>query len=446
MNEAREFARAAEEAGFWSTWYTEHHFGHEGIEITPNPVLMSADIAARTSRIRIGQAASIITFWHPMRLAEDLAMRDHNSSETRSTTPLSRPSGYTVGAVWPRRSGCCGPLFVRRKWRRGGLSGRVRLWDGRAAGGGLRARRRSRGAPASGIALADLDGGADLAPTESVGGCLRRPARGERVACKYPSVRRHSALVPLSHDHQHGLVVARRMARAGSESECRRAADDFVQFVEGGGSDHFREEEEIIFPLLAAYLDEPSELLDRALVEHGRLRAAAVRFGWGHGTVDGKAVAAVARLLEAHIRCEEREIFPLVERIVPGDVLTAVGLATRVQPNGAAEVVDLADLAGDGTLWAVASVDLNATVVAWPPGGAVAEHRNGERDVLLVVIAGDGTLEVDRRRIELRAQRGVMVPRGTVRRVSAGPRGLRYLSIHLRRSGLTQIRPRSPVR
>jgi alkanesulfonate monooxygenase SsuD/methylene tetrahydromethanopterin reductase-like flavin-dependent oxidoreductase (luciferase family) len=79
MDEARAFALAAEEAGFWSTWYTEHHFGHEGIELTANPVLMSADIAARTSRIRIGQAANIITFWHPLRLAEDLAMLDHLS-------------------------------------------------------------------------------------------------------------------------------------------------------------------------------------------------------------------------------------------------------------------------------------------------------------------------------------------------------------------------------
>jgi alkanesulfonate monooxygenase SsuD/methylene tetrahydromethanopterin reductase-like flavin-dependent oxidoreductase (luciferase family) len=79
MDEAREFAIAAEQAGFWSVWYTEHHFGHEGQELTPNPVLMGVDIAARTSTIRIGQAAAIATFWHPLRLAEDLAMLDQLS-------------------------------------------------------------------------------------------------------------------------------------------------------------------------------------------------------------------------------------------------------------------------------------------------------------------------------------------------------------------------------
>jgi alkanesulfonate monooxygenase SsuD/methylene tetrahydromethanopterin reductase-like flavin-dependent oxidoreductase (luciferase family) len=79
MAEARELATAAEQAGFWSVWYTEHHFGHEGQELTPNPVLMGVDIAAHTTRIRIGQAAAIATFWHPLRLAEDLAMLDQLS-------------------------------------------------------------------------------------------------------------------------------------------------------------------------------------------------------------------------------------------------------------------------------------------------------------------------------------------------------------------------------
>ncbi|MGE4247538.1 MAG: LLM class flavin-dependent oxidoreductase, partial [Parvibaculaceae bacterium] len=62
-----------------SVWYTEHHFGHEGFEVVPNPVMMSTWAAAHTKRLRIGQAANIITFWHPLRFAEDLAMLDHMS-------------------------------------------------------------------------------------------------------------------------------------------------------------------------------------------------------------------------------------------------------------------------------------------------------------------------------------------------------------------------------
>ncbi|MBB3053155.1 alkanesulfonate monooxygenase SsuD/methylene tetrahydromethanopterin reductase-like flavin-dependent oxidoreductase (luciferase family) [Prauserella isguenensis] len=79
LDEVREIATFADNAGYHSIWYTEHHFGHEGFELVPNPLMVGADIAARTSRIRIGQAANIVTFWNPMRLAEDIAMLDQLS-------------------------------------------------------------------------------------------------------------------------------------------------------------------------------------------------------------------------------------------------------------------------------------------------------------------------------------------------------------------------------
>jgi alkanesulfonate monooxygenase SsuD/methylene tetrahydromethanopterin reductase-like flavin-dependent oxidoreductase (luciferase family) len=79
LNEAREQAIYCDEAGYDSIWYTEHHFGHEGNELIANPILMGADIAARTKNIRIGQAANVATFWHPLRLAEDIAMLDQMS-------------------------------------------------------------------------------------------------------------------------------------------------------------------------------------------------------------------------------------------------------------------------------------------------------------------------------------------------------------------------------
>jgi len=79
LDEQIEVAQYCDTHGWDSVWYTEHHFGHEGFEVCPNPVLMSTWAAAHTKRIRIGQAANIITFWHPLRFAEDLAMLDHMS-------------------------------------------------------------------------------------------------------------------------------------------------------------------------------------------------------------------------------------------------------------------------------------------------------------------------------------------------------------------------------
>lgn len=75
--EMRERATFLDEAGFDIYWLPEHHFSIWGRELLANPLMMSTDIAARTSKIRIGLGAAIIGFWHPIRLAEDLALLDH---------------------------------------------------------------------------------------------------------------------------------------------------------------------------------------------------------------------------------------------------------------------------------------------------------------------------------------------------------------------------------
>ena len=80
LNEAREISKYCDTNNWNSIWFTEHHFNHEGMEACPNPLMMCTDIAARTKQIRLGQACNTITFWNPIRLAEDIATLDHLSS------------------------------------------------------------------------------------------------------------------------------------------------------------------------------------------------------------------------------------------------------------------------------------------------------------------------------------------------------------------------------
>jgi mannose-6-phosphate isomerase-like protein (cupin superfamily) len=107
---------------------------------------------------------------------------------------------------------------------------------------------------------------------------------------------------------------------------------------------------------------------------------------------------------------------------------------------------DLDQGEGEGPLWGTASADLNATLLSWTPGGGVAEHVNEERDVLLVVIAGSGTLSCDGEEYALRPGIAVLVPKGRLRGIAAGSAGIRYLSVHLRRPGLEIRRARGKPR
>ena len=80
LDEAREIAIYLDKNNWHSIWFTEHHFNHEGMESCANPLMMCTDIAARTKQIRLGQACNVITFWNPIRLAEDIAALDHLSN------------------------------------------------------------------------------------------------------------------------------------------------------------------------------------------------------------------------------------------------------------------------------------------------------------------------------------------------------------------------------
>lgn len=64
----------AEELGFDSVWLAEHHLSEYGM--LGSPLLLAAAIAQRTSRIRIGTAVLVLPFYHPLRLAEDIALVD----------------------------------------------------------------------------------------------------------------------------------------------------------------------------------------------------------------------------------------------------------------------------------------------------------------------------------------------------------------------------------
>jgi alkanesulfonate monooxygenase SsuD/methylene tetrahydromethanopterin reductase-like flavin-dependent oxidoreductase (luciferase family) len=74
------YARALErieimdKSGFDAVWLAEHHF--TTFSVCPSVHMMGVLAAARTRRLRIGTAVSLAALYHPLRLAEEVALLD----------------------------------------------------------------------------------------------------------------------------------------------------------------------------------------------------------------------------------------------------------------------------------------------------------------------------------------------------------------------------------
>lgn len=132
----------------------------------------------------------------------------------------------------------------------------------------------------------------------------------------------------LSEDHHHGLVLARRSARAASSGEVSRVDATWAEAESRMRSDlepHFQIEEAHIAPALASRGYAP--LAARLGEDHAALRA---HFAPGSGR-SASELHRFARRLEDHIRFEERELFEAAQSILSPDELLEIAAACRRQ-------------------------------------------------------------------------------------------------------------------
>ena len=127
-------------------------------------------------------------------------------------------------------------------------------------------------------------------------------------------MKRHPALEQLSRDHHHALVVAQRLKRADGATAAQ-AREAFLAYWDADGRAHFREEEEVLLPACAGHLDVEAPLVARVLTDHVTIRHLAGRLAAGDRALD--LVHVLGLRLERHVRHEERELFPEIERVLP---------------------------------------------------------------------------------------------------------------------------------
>ena len=71
---ALERIETMDRSGYAAVWLAEHHF--QAFSVCPSIHMMATLAAARTRRLRIGTAVSLAAFYHPLRLAEEVALLD----------------------------------------------------------------------------------------------------------------------------------------------------------------------------------------------------------------------------------------------------------------------------------------------------------------------------------------------------------------------------------
>ena len=116
-------------------------------------------------------------------------------------------------------------------------------------------------------------------------------------------------------------MLARRLRRA-VESDAEEVARGFLAHWEAEESLHFRLEEEVLLPAYAAHGDPNHAAVVRTLIDHVLIRRDIARLP------DAPPLAVLHELgnrLADHVKLEERELFPLIERTIPEPELSALG-------------------------------------------------------------------------------------------------------------------------
>ena len=99
----------------------------------------------------------------------------------------------------------------------------------------------------------------------------------------------------------------------GAEGLRERSAE-VLQFFAGELAAHFRAEEEVLFPLMRSAVPQSVAIVERLLEEHEQIAALVHRLESNQRLP--QVLFDLGDLLERHIRCEERELFPLYEQHV----------------------------------------------------------------------------------------------------------------------------------
>ena len=141
---------------------------------------------------------------------------------------------------------------------------------------------------------------------------------------------RHSALIPLSHDHHHILVLALRLKKRGPATlrdvwptSVAEQVKNVLYIAEHDIRPHFRIEEELLFPAIVegASQQRHRDLIRDLIEDHRAIEELLGRLISGSEATLGDTLYQLGILIEAHVRKEERGIFQYIHECVSPEQL-----------------------------------------------------------------------------------------------------------------------------
>lgn len=146
-------------------------------------------------------------------------------------------------------------------------------------------------------------------------------------------MKRHESLVALSQDHHQGLLLSMLIKKdAPNYKDLPNDVAGKVKYTinawENELKQHFKNEEEILFPFVADRDENLDIMIDEILIEHEEIE---FKINQLKNTNEPEEILNdLGYLLEQHIRKEERELFELIQNAFSDDELKE--LVDKIEP------------------------------------------------------------------------------------------------------------------
>lgn len=150
-------------------------------------------------------------------------------------------------------------------------------------------------------------------------------------------MKRSEALKPLSREHHHTLFVTKEV-RDADQAGAKEARSALLDLWRNENAVHFRIEEEVLLPGSGLEGPDRDEEVARMLADHLKIRRRMARLESEEeagGAVDLEQLKDLAGFMRDHVRFEERELFPRVEREMSEEALETLAAAIEAAEHEA---------------------------------------------------------------------------------------------------------------